>query len=166
MENIYTRRSIRTFLDKKVEKEKIENLLRAGMQAPSACNQQPWEFVVIESEETKKELSKMSPNSKPVDLAPLCIVLLNRKNDLQREQMVDQDMGACSQNILLEVVEQGLGAVWVGVKGVPERVEFLSKTLGLPENIEAFSIIAIGYSDSENKFVDRFDENRIHFEKY
>ncbi len=166
MNTINIRRSIRTFTNKEVEKEKVIELLKAGMQAPSACNQQPWEFVVVRDEERKNELSKISPNATPILSANCLIVLLNRKNDLQREGMVDQDMGACTQNILLEVVEQGLGAVWIGVKSIKERMDFVANVLELPENMEIFSIIAIGYSDTENKFVDRFDETKIHFEKY
>ncbi len=166
METINIRRSIRNFTDKKVEEEKVLKLLKAGMQAPSACNQQPWEFVVVRDVERKNELSKLSPNAKPILSANCLIVLLNRKDDLQREGMVDQDMGACTQNILLEVVEQGLGAVWIGVKSISERMEFVAKTLELPSNIEVFGIIAIGYSEEENKFIDRFNENKIHLEKY
>ncbi len=166
METINIRRSIRTFTEQRVEEEKVLELLKAGMQAPSACNQQPWEFVVVRDVERQNELSNISPNAKPILSANCLIVLLNRKNDLQRDGMVDQDMGACTQNILLEVVEQGLGAVWIGVKSIPERMDFVGKVLELPSNMEAFGIIAVGYSESKNTFVDRFDESRIHFEKY
>ncbi len=165
METINIRRSIRTFTDKVVEQEKIEKLLRAGMQAPSARNQQPWEFIVIRNQESKKELSKVHEAAKPVELANVIILVLNR-TDAERPMMVDQDMGACTQNILLEVAELGLGAVWIGVKNVPERMEFVAKTLNLPKTVEAFAIIAIGYSETENKYIDRYDESRVHVEKY
>ncbi len=166
METINIRRSIRTFNGKEIEAEKIESILRAGMQAPSACNQQPWEFVVVRSDERKMEIGKINPNGKYLTSADCLIVLLNRTENLAREGMVEQDMGACTQNMLLEVVEQGLGAVWVGVKSVPDRMEYLAKLLEIPDNTEVFAILAIGYSDETNKFVDRFDENKIHFEKY
>ncbi len=166
MENINIRRSIRSFVEKTVEEEKIKNILRAGMQAPSACNQQPWEFIVVRSTEGKNEIGKINPNGKYLTSADSLIVLLNRKDNLARVGMVDQDMGACTQNMLLEVVEQGLGAVWVGVKSVPDRMEFLAKTLELPDNIEVFAIIALGYSEELNRCVDRFDETKIHSEKY
>ncbi len=166
METINVRRSIRSFVEKTIEDEKIINILRAGMQAPSACNQQPWEFIVVRDKVGKMEIGKINPNGKYLTSADCLIVLLNRKDNLARVGMVDQDMGACTQNMLLEVVEQGLGAVWVGVKSVPERMEYLAKTLGLPDNVEVFSIIALGYSEESNKFVDRFDQTRIHFEKY
>ncbi len=163
MKTINIRRSIRTFTDKKVEQEKIEKLLRAAMQAPSACNQQPWEFVVVQNEETKKELSNVGPSARMANEAPLVLALLSRKENLKRESMVDQDMGACTQNILLEVVEQGLGAVWIGIKTVPERMEHVTKTLELADNVEPFALIAIGYSEDENRFVDRYDEERVRY---
>ena len=63
MENIFHRVSIRKYEDKPVEKEKILQILKAGMQAPSACNQQPWEFYVVTDKEKIRELSKATPYS-------------------------------------------------------------------------------------------------------
>ncbi len=166
METINIRRSIRSFTDKKVESEKIEKLLRAAMQAPSAGNQQPWEFVVVQNEEVKEKLSTISPYAKPIKNAPLAIVLVEKTTGLNFPENSTQDMGACAQNILLEVVELGLGAVWLGVKPDEARMDIVSKTLNLPENISPFAVIAVGYSDAENKFVDRFDETRIHNDTY
>ncbi len=166
METINKRRSIRQFTDKKVEAEKIEMVLRAGMQAPSAHNQQAWEFVVVTDEAIKSELSNISPYAKPVAAANVAIVTLINKDLLKVAPCVDQDMGACTQNILLEVVEQGLGAVWMAVKPDPERMDFIAKLLNLPANVEPFSLIAVGYSDQENTFVDRYDATKVHFDKY
>ena len=63
MDAIFHRTSVRKFLDKPVEKEKIEKILRAAMAAPSAKNQQPWEFYVVTDKEKLVELSKVSPYS-------------------------------------------------------------------------------------------------------
>ena len=57
MNEIFTRRSVRKYADKPVEKEKVEKLLRRAMQAPSATNQQPWEFIVVDDKELLKKLS-------------------------------------------------------------------------------------------------------------
>ncbi len=166
MEVINVRRSIRNFTSKEVEEEKIEELLRAGMQAPSALNQQPWEFIVIRKEETMKSLATISPYATPLVSASLAIIVVTNKDNVRAEGIEDQDMAACVQNILLEVVNQGLGAVWLGVKPVEERMKFISEMFSLPNNIEPFAIIAVGYSTTPNVFVDRFDESRIHFDKY
>ncbi len=166
MEAINNRRSIRTFIDKKVEEEKIEKLVRAGMQAPSAHNQQGWEFLVVTEKAMIEELAEMSQYTKPLKGANVAIITLINKSVLQIPQCIDQDMGACTQNILLEAVEQDLGAVWMAVKPDPTRIEFVSKMFDLPEKIEPYSLIAIGYSEQENRFVDRYDATKVHFNKY
>ena len=76
MESIFIRRSVRKYKEQQVEKEKIEKLLRAAMQAPSARNQQCWEFIVVEDKEKLNQLSNMGPNAKLIENAPLAIVVL------------------------------------------------------------------------------------------
>lgn len=167
MDSISIRRSIRKYKDKPVEKKKIDKLLRAGMQAPSAGNQQPWEFIVIENKDTLKKLSDVSPYAKLVADAPLALLLLGNDNELKYPQYWQQDMAASAENILLETVNLNLGGVWMGVAPEKDRMNFVKNLFDLNENIKPFAIIAIGYPDGqENKFIDRFDESRIHYEKY
>ncbi|MFV0424515.1 MAG: nitroreductase family protein [Bacilli bacterium] len=166
MNTINIRRSIRSFNGVEVEDEKVLELLKAGMQAPSAMNQQPWEFVVVRDKNVREKLSEISPYAKPIVLGSVVIVLTINNNNVKVVGKQDQDMGACTQNILLEAVEQGLAAVWIGVKPDVERMNIISDVLSLPDNIEPFAIIAVGYSDVENKFIDRFDKEKIHFDKY
>lgn len=167
MNSILTRRSIRKYEDKPVEKEKIEKLLRAAMQAPSAGNQQPWEFIVLQDKENLKKLSLMSPYSKLIENAPTAIVLLANEERMKFPSIWQQDMGAAAENILLEAVEQGLGAVWLGVAPIEDRVNYIKEMFNLKEAIIPFCVIALGYpKDEENRFVDRYDETRVHYEKF
>lgn len=167
LEVIKSRRSIRKYEDKPVEKEKIEVLLRAAMQAPSAGNQQPWEFIVVQEKVSLKKLSLMSPFSKLVEKAPAAIVLLANEEKMKFPSIWQQDMGAAAENILLEAVEQGLGAVWLGVATIEDRENYLKKMFNLKDAITPFCVIALGYpKDEKNKFVDRFDEARIHYEEF
>ncbi|MDD3223574.1 MAG: nitroreductase family protein [Clostridium sp.] len=167
MDAIFNRRSIRKYKNLPVEKEKVEKLLRAAMQAPSAGNQQPWEFLVVEDKDKLKELSKTSPYSKMVADSAVTFVLLSRKKDLIFPSCVLEDMGAASENLLLEAVDLGLGAVWLGVATVKDRMEYIKKLFNLSDDVDAFSLIPVGYPDDsqKNKFVDRFDEKRVHYEK-
>ena len=87
MENIFHRVSIRKYEDKPVEKEKILQILKAGMQAPSACNQQPWEFYVVTDKEKILELSKATPYSGCAAGAPVVIVPVYRKEGLPVQDM-------------------------------------------------------------------------------
>lgn len=167
MEAIFNRRSIRKYEDRAVEKEKIEKLLRAAMQAPSAVNQQPWEFIVVEDKDKLIKLSQASPYSKMVANSAVTIVLLSRKKDLIFAPCIPQDMGAAAQNLLLEAVHLGLGAVWIGIAPVQERMDYVNDMFNLPEDIETFALIPVGYPDSQkNEFVDRFDSTRVHYENF
>lgn len=89
MNSIFKRKSIRKFKDKKVETEKIENLLKAGMQAPSALNTQAWEFLVVENEESIEKIAKMSKYAKPAKNSSCCIITLCNMNIIQEKKTND-----------------------------------------------------------------------------
>jgi len=168
MEAIFIRRSIRKYKNQPVEKDKIDILLRAAMQAPSAGNQQPWEFIVVQERENLIKLSEASPYSKPVKDAPLAFVLLGNEEKMKFPENWQQDMGAATENILLQAVELKLGSVYLGVAPNEERENIIKKMFNLPDNMKPFCIIAIGYpaEGQENKFIDRYDEKRIHYERF
>lgn len=167
METIFNRRSIRKYEEKAVEREKIEKLLRAAMQAPSAGNQQPWEFIVIEDKGRLKKLSEASPYSKMVANASVTIVLLSRKEGAKFPPCIPQDMAAAAQNILLEAVQLGLGAVWLGIAPIQERMDYIKNMFSLPRGIEPFALIPVGYPDDQkNEFIDRFNATRVHYENW
>src|SRR5665648_199920 len=157
MDVINKRRSIRKFIENPVESKKIEKLLIAAMQAPSAKNQQPWEFVVVDNRKILDELSKYSNYANAVLTAPISIVLVSNMESLQSPEFWEQDMSAGTENMLLEAVHLGLGAVWLGVNPLKDRMEFIKKLFDLPDNIVPFSVVSVGYTDRENKFVDRYN---------
>ena len=167
MNNIYTRVSIRKYQDRPVEKEKTLAILRAAMQAPSAANQQPWEFIVIDDRQTIDKLSEFSPYAKMLPGAPLAVVILE-KQGMRAPLFTEQDLGAAAQNMMLQLVEDGLGSVWMGVGRGSERETFLTEMFSLPETVKPFGVFAIGYPADENanKFVDRYEESRVHWNKY
>jgi len=167
MEEIFNRRSIRKFQNKPVEKEKIEKLLRAAMQAPSASNQQPWEFIVVAKKETLKELSHMTPYSKPVEGAPLAFILVANTSNLRHPSFWQQDMSAALENLLLEAVHLNLGAVWMGVATNPAAEKFLNDMYQFPDYIKPFALVAVGYpQDQEHVFVDHYKPDKVHYENW
>jgi len=167
MKEIFNRRSIRKYEDRPVEKEKIEKLLRAAMQAPSAANQQAWEFIVVENKETLKKLSTVSPYSKPVEDSAVTFVLLANIDNFRAETAWQQDMGAAAENLLLEATYLGLGAVWLGVAVADSCVASVKSTFNLPDNIKPFALISVGYpKDQQNEFVDRFAQSKVHYENW
>jgi len=167
MKEIFNRRSIRKFEDRPVEQEKIDKLLRAAMQAPSAANQQPWEFIVVENKDNLKTLSLTTPYSKPVADSAVTLVLLGNSNDFKVPTGWQQDMGAAAQNILLEATHLELGAVWLGVATADVAIDYIKNLYNLPENIKPFAMIAIGYPNGQkNEFVDRYVAAKVHYEKW
>lgn len=167
MKEIFNRRSIRKYQDRPVEKEKIEKLLRAAMQAPSAANQQPWEFIVVENKEALKKLSLASPYATPVAGSSVTLVLLANSDKFRVATAWEEDMGAAAENILLEAVYLELGAVWLGVATSDQVVKNIKDNFNLPDNIKPFALISVGYADTQkNAFVDRFDASRVHYEEW
>jgi nitroreductase len=167
MDIIFNRRSVRKYTEQKIEAEKVDRMLRAAMQAPSATNQQPWEFLVIDDKETIVKLAEFSPYAKMLPGAPLAMVILE-KQGVRAPLFTEQDLGAAVQNLMLQAVEDGLGSVWMGVGRGTERETFLTEMFNLPETVKPFAVLAIGYPADENanKFVDRYDETRVHYNKY
>lgn len=162
MNEIFERSSIRKFQDKKVEEEKILQILKAGMQAPSAWNQQPWEFYVVTDKEMITKLSKTSPYASCAASAPCIIVSVYHKDDLKCPEYAHIDMAICQENMWLETTSLGLGGVWLGVAPNKDRMEAVKHALNLPLNLEPFSLFPLGYKGEDKKQSDRFDESRIH----
>ena len=138
------------------------------MQAPSAVNQQPWEFIVVQNKGGLERLAGISAYSKMVAEAPLAIVLLGNEDRMRLQHHWEQDMAAAAQNILLEAAYLGLGGVWLGVAPMKDRMDLISELYGLKSKLRPFCVIPIGYPEEgqEHKYVDRFDSNRVHYEVY
>ncbi len=167
MDNIiFKRRSIRRFETRPVEPEKVERILKAGMQAPSAHNLQPWEFLVITEQEKRDAVSKMSPWAGMVAKAPVTIIVIGHQENKDMEKYLPQDLGACTENILLQIAAEGLGGCWMGFYPDEDRVNSVRKYFNLPEDRIPFSVIALGYSPDENRFVDRSDMSRVHYNRW
>ncbi len=162
MTSIYTRVSIRKYQDRPVEKELITEIIRAGMQAPSAANQQPWEFFVVTDRETLQKLSEASPFAKMTANAPCAIVTAYRK-DCRLPDYAEIDMSIAMENMWLRTDELGLGGVWLGIAPLEERMNAVEEILNMPENLRAFGIFPLGYPAEERKQADRFEEARIHW---
>lgn len=167
VKEIFNRRSIRKFRDLPVEKEKIDKLLRAAMQAPSALNQQPWEFIVVEDRTALQKLSKAMPDAKPVGNSGLTIILAANSEKFRYEPDWELDMSAAAQNILLEAVYLELGAVWMSISSVDTAIDYVREMYQLPAHIKPFAFIAVGYPESQqNQFIDRYHKEKVHYETW
>jgi len=165
MKEIFIRRSIRKYKNIDVSDDIVRKIIAAGMQAPSAGNQRPWEFIVVKGSVILEQLSQASKYSGCVKNAPVAIVLLANKSRMRFPENFEQDMGACAQNILLECVHLGLGSVWLGIAPIKDRMNKVIEIFELAQDIIPFAIISIGYPEDENanRFVDRFEEERVQY---
>jgi len=147
-EAIMSRRSVRKFLDREVEREKIDELLSAADAAPSACNKRPVDFYVIRNRE---KLSALSGSGRFTGIgSPLAIVVagdMTRTLPRSYREYWVHDAAAATENILIMANALGLGACWCGVHTQESVMKKVSEVLELPEHIIPFSLIRIGYPD-------------------
>ena len=163
LEAIHTRRSVREYKDKPILEELIIKLLAAAMAAPSARNQQPWEFVVITDKEILGAIPTVNPYAQMASTAPLAILVCG---NLQIETSPGYwvvDCAAAVQNLLLGAHALGLGAVWTGTYPNEDRMDGYTDLLNLPEYILPHTLVVIGYPAQQPPPQDRFNPKRIHY---
>lgn len=163
MKEIFQRISIRKYESRPVEEEKIRQILKAAMAAPSAGNQQPWEFYVVRDPEMIRQLSETTPYSKSAAGAPVVIVPCYRTNGLWAPMYDTIDLSIATENMLLEITSLGLGAVWMGIAPIEDRVQAVDRILGLGEDLHSFALVPVGYPAESRPQQDWFQEERIHW---
>jgi nitroreductase len=161
-DTILTRRSVRTYINKKIPNTIIQDLLEAAISAPSAGNQQPWQFIIINKRETLDKTSACLPNGKLLQDADKAILVCGDLNIEKHKGYWPIDCSAATQNILLAAHAKGIGACWLGVYPREERVTNLQQLFKTPDYIIPFSVISLGYSNQVCEKVDRYDPSRIH----
>lgn len=166
MNSINVRRSCRSFKAKPVEEEKVDKILRAAMQAPSGRKELAWEFYVISNQEMRTKLANLAPQFSNVETAGLAIIpISNRQRYKKHWDYEQQDLAAATQNILLTATEEGLCSLWQGVTPREDLIAAVSEVLGLDKHMVPFAIISVGYGskDDINHFIDRYQEDRLHW---
>jgi nitroreductase len=167
LETIFKRRSIRKYQEKPVERVKLLTLLKAAMAAPTASNNQPWEFVAVDDVAVLEQFrSRMKYGHYN---APAAIVVCHNPQigKAQRSNRFwVQDCSAAIQNILIAALGLGLGTVWLGVYPNEETVAIVKEAVGLPENIIPLAVIYVGYPDEEKEARTQYEETRVHWQHY
>lgn len=155
IENILTRRSIRSFTDKEISKEDMDLLIKAALYAPSARNLQTWRFTVLTKKEDIKALSEVIGKVLERDgydmYDPSLVIIPSNK----KESPYGRDDNACAlENIFLAAHSLGIGSVWInqlhGISDDPEIRKVLDR-FEIPEDHVIFGIAALGYSAEEEK---------------
>ncbi len=171
MKLIKERRSIRKFIDKPVEKEKIKLLIESCLRSPSSRSLNPWEFIVITDKKILKELSCSKPHGASfLKNAPLGIAVIA---DPEKCDVWIEDSSITSTYIQLAAESIGLKSCWIQIRKrfYKDKITASSRAasiLNIPENFQVESIIAIGYPDEVKKGhkKDSLSYDKIHYEKY
>lgn len=167
--NIFSRTSIRQFTPTPVPASAIDTLLRAAMSAPTARNQQPWHFVVVQDTAQISALRNTSRHSGPLSTATLAIAVcgnLDKALEGEAQPYWIQDTSAATENLLLAAHAIGLGAVWTGVYPIQERVDAVSEVLQLPKQIVPMAVVALGYPAEQPQPKDKWLEENISWNSF
>jgi nitroreductase len=160
LELIKRRQSDRSYRNDVVEKEKLERIIEAGRMAPSACNAQPWRFIIVDDAELLEKLAeaasaKLLGMNSFVRQAPLQIVVVREKANMSSRigaTVKDKDyslidIGIASENICLQAAAEGLGSCMIG--WFDEKM--VRKILHIPASKRVELIITIGYPSKEHR---------------
>jgi nitroreductase len=168
-ELLKTRRSIRHYLPKAVEKDKINKITQAALMAPASKRSNPWEFIVVENKPTLLKLSECRPHGSQMLVdSPLGIVIIADKT---KSDVWMEDASIAAIIMQLQAQDLGLGSCWIQVYG-RENTEgktaeqYILELLNIPDQYSVLCILSIGYPDEERKPFDteKLTIDKIHFE--
>ena len=166
IENIMTRTSIRQFTDRPVAADTLEQIVKAGMAAPSAVNAQPWAFVVVTERSTLDSLDAVHHHANLKTATAAIIVCGDMAKTKTEMDYWVQDCSAATENILLAAHAYGLGAVWCGVYPNPAVLPEVTRVLGLPEGIIPLNIITMGHPAQSPAPKDKWNPDNVHYQKW
>jgi nitroreductase len=162
MDEIYTRRSTRRYTGESVPTQTIRELIKAGMNAPSGQDRQPWQFVIVADLSIMKKMVEYNPHWAPLLAAGQGIVVCGDLTINADPFYNFVDCSAATQNILLQAESMGYGTCWLGVAPSLQRAEAVRGFLNMPEHFLPVTLIAVGVKDETKEPNNRFLEDRIH----
>lgn len=166
MKEILERRSIRKFTGNLISKKDLENLLRAGFQAPSAHNKQAREYIVLRDKKILEKVSSVHKYGKMLGEAGTGIIVCGDLSSQDRLGYLVADCSASIQNMLTMAQHLGLGAVWCGIHPIEKLEEDIRQILNLPDNILPVGMVVVGEKAEDKECLDRYREDRIHIDKW
>ena len=160
IELLKTRRSIRAYTPQAVPREIIEDIIDCGRLAPTARNEQPWEFVVVTDKALRSRIAQAADYGRFIAEAPVCVAVLSRQTKYYLE-----DGSAATLNILLAAHAHGLGACWVAGDKKPYAARVV-QMVGAPEDYRLISLVSIGYPAEKPETRKRPLREMLHWERF
>jgi nitroreductase len=165
---IHSRKSVKYFTGATVSRENLDKIIRAGMAAPTAVNNQPWSFVVITDRKKLDELAIGLPNARGIVKAGAVIIVCTEpeKANLQSKDFAIIDASLASENILLATEAMGLGGHWTASYPYEDKMKHVRTVLGIPTNVIPLNVILVGVPTGEDKPKDKYQKDKIHWGKW
>ncbi len=161
MEAILTRRSIRKYTTEPVSDETVDQLPKAAMSAPTAANE-PWHFVIIRDRDLLDAFTTFHVHANMLKTAAVGIlVCADPTVEVLKGRWV-MDCSAATENILIAANALGLGAVWVGIYPVEERIQGVRALLGIPNHIIPLCCVSVGWPGEKKPPSNRYRPERVH----
>lgn len=166
LEAIFTRRSIRKFTGEVIKDTELETIIKAGCYAPSAENKQPWHYLIVRDKATLENTSKSHARAKMITQAGCGIIVCGDKEKQPQIGFLIEDCSAAIENMLLAAHGLGLGAVWCGLYPATQLMRPIKNLFKLPSQILPIGLVVIGYINESKDIVYRYDESKVHFERW
>ncbi len=164
LETIFNRKSVREYSNREIVSEKLDKLLRAGMSAPSSRDRRPWHFIVVSDKALLESLGGQLKTASMLKNANKAIIVCG--DSLLSDNCWFLDCSAAAENILLAAESMGIGATLTAVYPYEDRSSVVNNIFQLPENIHPLAIIPLGYPVGKNAPKNKYDETRIHHNKW
>ena len=155
--------SIRHYQNREVEQAKLEEMLRAAMNAPTARNTQSWRFLVITNRETLNHMTELQPYTGMMKEAYCAILVMGDRNANPVDEYLYVDAAAAIENMLIEGVHQGLGTCWCAVGPSKERISKFKEYFHLKDHLLPVAVVAVGYSAEDKTRIDQYDPEKVSY---
>jgi nitroreductase len=162
MDTILKRHSVRSYSSEPIDDATIEKIVHAGMAAPSAMGSKPWHFIVISDRDKMNAIVRIHPYAQMLPQAQRAILVCG---DISAEILPDffqQNCAAATENVLIAAASFGLGSVWVGLYPNENYRRDFKKLFSLPDGIEPFALVPLGFPNHALEPSNRFDASRVH----
>lgn len=165
MQAILTRRSIRRYTSEPVSDEMVGELLKAAMSAPTATGE-AWRFVVVRDRNILESVKNFHPHAAMLKKASVGILVCGDPTVETREGRWPLDCAAATENMLIAANAHGLGACWVGIYPVEERITGIRELLGIPEHVIPLSMVSLGHPAEKKDPPSRFRPELVHYDRW
>lgn len=160
IEAIKGRRSVRRYLPDPVPREIIKDIVDCGRLAPSARNDQPWEFVVVTDQTIREEIAAAATYGKFIADAPVCVLAFARRTRRHTE-----DTCAAVENMLIAAYAHGLGGCWIAGENTPYERE-IARICKAPDELRLVALFSLGYANEKPRPNKRDLEEVLHWEGF